>query len=614
MPQNIDILWLVEHVAREMDVAAICTGILQKQHRLKCRVHQLFYEASYYIRAYNPKVVIVPYFYDASNPILCDIIKAWPQAVIFDLTWEQLFYKNQVKRKMPTSAFVKETVIHHAWGDFFRDFLVECGITPGNIYNNGNPALQLYLPPYAGYYDKRNQLARQYQLDAGKKWLFVPESYKWALVTPEYIRFFSKAFSVDEKELQAMHIFSRDSLLQVLRWLHRLSCEVEDIQIIFRPKPSTSLTAMIHFFHQNVARETRIHFLKKESVRDWSLNSDIVMSTFSTSLIEAATAGKPVYFFEPVPLLEAFDGEWYGFLPHLKQYNDLRDIFDAPPAHSLENPLKQWARNKMLVHGDAIGNLIPIITQLHKKVPQNRPHLPVIIDQDRFDFPPSDHESDFFTQETVQNKKNAWLAYLTNIGNSSNNTTKDNNNAVQPYPFGLSNLKKEITNEMGKHKEKEIDTVFTHILNCPPNPLVWLAKGKERLKEGENLAGKIFIKSALSQLATMPDKTPSELFKTASTYRTIGDFTYSKKWYRKLLQHKALPIDLQIRSLYHLAQIADAGGNRKWKHYYKKCLALLVNKGQKSMMDYYHTASIYKVLGQLPRKGNIHNHHNPMQR
>ena len=60
----------------------------------------------------------------------------------------------------------------------------------------------------------------------------------------------------------------------------------DSLEIILRPRPSVSTGEFLGFFRHRVGGDTgRIRFLKEGSVREWIMASDVVISSYSTSLI-----------------------------------------------------------------------------------------------------------------------------------------------------------------------------------------------------------------------------------------------------------------------------------------------------------------------------------------
>ena len=75
---------------------------------------------------------------------------------------------------------------------------------------------------------------------------------------------------------------------------------------------------MLNFMHRTVKNPSaNLKIIKTETAREWILAADHVMSSHSTTLIEAALAGKPIHRFSPEAYPEAVALEWHGLVPLL---------------------------------------------------------------------------------------------------------------------------------------------------------------------------------------------------------------------------------------------------------------------------------------------------------
>lgn len=372
--KRIEVLWLIEHIAREMDVACAVKCLAKARYGLEIEIRHVYLHAAENMQKYRPKVVALHAFYNSQDLAIKDYVARWPSAVFFDLAWEEIFYKGHLRMKAPADDFTRHRVIHHAWGDFFKRYLVQNGVEEKNVFLNGNPAYQLYLSPYNGYYRDKNWLAQKYGLDKNKRWIIVPENYRWAFINDGTIDW-RVSQGADRNELLGMREFARDSLCYLLKWCNETAKDGR-LEIIFRPKPVTMLTEMEGFFNERVAepRSAGLHFIKGESVREWILASDVVISSFSTTLIEAAIAGRPAYMVEPLPLSESFSADWYEYVPRIQNEAEFKTACLENTSPKL-NSLKAWAEGEMLSNGDPISNLADFLYSLtrHSKVSVVRP-------------------------------------------------------------------------------------------------------------------------------------------------------------------------------------------------------------------------------------------------
>jgi hypothetical protein len=160
-----------------------------------------------------------------------------------------------------------------------------------------------------------------------------------------------------------MREFCRESLAQLLLWCNEAG-KNDELEIVFRPRPATNSQLMDEFFKEHVGSPTRqLHFTKAETVREWILASDVVMSSYSTSLIESAIAGKPIYMVEPIPIPESLSCDWYDLVSRIHTNADFQQACMAPVTDNYCD-LQNWAEGAMLSNGDPIHGLADFIAGL----------------------------------------------------------------------------------------------------------------------------------------------------------------------------------------------------------------------------------------------------------
>jgi surface carbohydrate biosynthesis protein len=418
MNKKIDVLWLVEHIAREMDVACAVKAIAESRYNLNIVVRNVYQHAVENLHSFDPEVVVHPFFYFLKGALATeDYVRVWPSAVHFNLAWEEIHYKAHLKIKAPSDHFTRKKVIHHAWGNFYKRYLMENGVPEENIFVNGHPAYQLYLPPYVNYYRQRAWLAGKYALDPGTRWIFVPENYRWAFIGNK-VDLFTK-LGGDPQEMLALKKFSLASLEVLLKWCNQLTVD-KKVTVVFRPRPSTNSQLISDFVKQTIGRVSpNLHFIKDESVREWILASDVVISSYSTSLLEAAVAGKPSYMVEPIPIPASLYYDWYQHVTHLRTFNEfeavcLQDRLDGKGA------LRAWSVDEMLSHGDPILGLAEFMNHLvndHQRQGSIHRGFPLLnrlfysVDKKKY-FNPATHENDVFTDADVAERVTDWKQVL----------------------------------------------------------------------------------------------------------------------------------------------------------------------------------------------------------
>ncbi len=370
--QDIDVLYLYEYAARELDVACAVKAIAEQHYGLKIHVDQHpFGEMLSDLTRFRPRIVAIPQVTSSNIPYVLE----WPDAVYVNLMWEQILYKGNAKAKMPRGEFALRHMVHHVWGQESADLLKEQSVLATHIYINGNPTYALYQEPYRRYYERRDELARLYHLDPAKPWIFFPENYNWAFYNDVQLQsFVISGQSVDE--IYTMRDFCVRSFDEVMRWCEAAANRGR-VEVIVRPRPGTPLADF-----QNAVRKVvttipeHLHIVKDESVREWIINSDVVVTSYSTSLIEAAVAGKPVYILEPYPIPEAIGMDWHDLAPHIKARAEFEAMCQNAAVVAPDPRLGEWAQAMMMPRGDAIWGLTDFFYRLSRRQAARPPLLP----------------------------------------------------------------------------------------------------------------------------------------------------------------------------------------------------------------------------------------------
>ena len=345
-----DFCVLFERAAREIDVATALAHILSRRHGMTTEIVQQYAARAAVFGRIAPEVVILPYAYHQryNNHYLL----RWRKATFFNLTWEQLFYPGVAAAKSPTGEFAVQHVIHNAWSDVYADLLRARGVPEPHIFISGQPAYALYQEPYRRYFKTRSQVAQENGLDPARRWVFLPENYNWAFYDDAMLAELTRSGQPAE-QVAAMRAVVTASFETAMRWCAALARR-SDVELIIRPRPTTSPQLFRARLEEVVGPlPPRISITVRDTVREWILASDVVVSSYSTALIEAAIAGRPSFILEPVPLPASLHSEWHALLPHLRSEQELFAAALTPPGDG-DSPLGQWARSTLLSKGDPI--------------------------------------------------------------------------------------------------------------------------------------------------------------------------------------------------------------------------------------------------------------------
>ena len=365
----LDIVFLYEHAARELDIAC---AIAARLRRMSLDVEVVHWPTGFptAVLRLQPKIVVLPFCYIEQS--YDALLAYWRTSTFFNMAWEQLFYLGNQKAKTPRGEFATKHVIHHAWSDFYAAYLHGKGISSDRIILNGQPAYTLYDSPYRGYFPSRQELSDQYGLDTTRRWVFFPENYNWAFYSDFMLEQFIKSGQSPD-DVDAMREFCDLSLKAVLGWCAKAA--QGDIELILRPRPSTTKDEFEDFVKRVLfERPEHLHIIQEGSIREWILASDIVVSSYSTSLIEAAVAGKPVFILEPLPIPASLHVDWHDLLPHIKTEQHFLQVC-VGEKNKTDMRLSKWARQTLMGRGDAIQNLTGFLTSLARNE-INTPPIP----------------------------------------------------------------------------------------------------------------------------------------------------------------------------------------------------------------------------------------------
>ncbi|HXF54869.1 MAG TPA: hypothetical protein VNK52_12165 [Hyphomicrobiaceae bacterium] len=366
--RSVDVLFLIEHVDRELDAASCIVEVLERRFAISADIRNYYSDMLFCLGRYQPAIVVTPFCYFLDHHPMKDYAAAWPKALFFNMAWEQILYRMNETVKVPKDAFARGRVHHVCWTRKYRDFIAALGADPNKLHLTGNPVMKFYDAPYNDYFAARRELAGRYGLDPGRKWVLFPENYRWAFLSEGQMAAFV-AQDASPHHLAAARQYCVSSLTALFETLQELN-RADDPLVILRPRPATSAHEMTAFMRKAAPRgAANVRIIKGESAREWILAADHVISSYSTTLIEAAIAGKPLHVFSPVPFPEALADEWYRHAPLLKSRQELLAAIRAPGRKAASAPLEAWARETLLPNGDPLQIIAERIAALRRALP-----------------------------------------------------------------------------------------------------------------------------------------------------------------------------------------------------------------------------------------------------
>ena len=354
-------LALVEHVDRELDLLCLLKALLKSRHGIELKIANFYADAPLLLSRPAPRLVLTPFFYAAEDIVLKDYVAGWPNTRFVNLAWEQLFYPSHQAIKAPRDRFTRKEVTHLAWSQAFVDYLLANGVMPRMTRLVGHGMYRLYGHPYRDYFAGRAELAAEFALDPAKPWVFVPENYRWAFFTDSKLKRLVKR-GVEQAELFEMRDYCRCSMAELVRWCQALARSGE-AEVIFRPRPATSIAELTEFVAETLGGEApAFRIVKDRSAREWVLASDVVASSYSTVLIEAALAEKAIVRIAPEPTPAGIRYDWCDLAPEAADKAGFLDACRRADPSSVD-PLRQWAEETFFPAGDPVERLVETIAE-----------------------------------------------------------------------------------------------------------------------------------------------------------------------------------------------------------------------------------------------------------
>jgi hypothetical protein len=246
------------------------------------------------------------------------------------------------------------------------------------------------------------------------------------------------AQGVEMEDLEAQRVYCRESLAAAAQWLAALARGGEH-EAILRPRPAVNTMQLRAFVKEHVGDiPQNLRILKQESVREWIFASDLIVSSISTALIEAAVAGKPILRASPRPVPPSLWYDWCARVPVVETEEAFLAAIGGTPDMSGTESVRAWATQSFKVGArptEQIARLlVALATQaapnggaayasarsdgaswLRKAIPLLPPRLRHSIRvryEPGYFFSYETHEKDLFGDFEVERRTKAWRRIL----------------------------------------------------------------------------------------------------------------------------------------------------------------------------------------------------------
>lgn len=316
--KKIDVLIVFEHRNRELESAVRISSIL-KQNGFTCEIVQIGWNEAIAKYKYSPKTLVVPWCYDDRDLSGWLEYKAQNHRLnIVNLHCEQLTFSDAIDFTLP-QGIAKKTY-HCSWGDYFTKNLLESGVDLKTIIQTGSPRLDFFKP----FFEKaeKSDYAGMYNLKSRSKWVLLVGNFSQIYLSKARIEELEKR---GFNNMQQSVDLATKSFCIIVEWIRKILNQNYDIEYIYRPHPSEKINESLNELENSYEN---FHIIKDEEIRKWYQVCDVAFVWCSTSSVEAAYSGIPVFSLRPIEFPDNKKIELVELLDQIKNYEDLRNLIE----------------------------------------------------------------------------------------------------------------------------------------------------------------------------------------------------------------------------------------------------------------------------------------------
>ena len=213
---------------------------------------------------------------------------------------------------------------HLCWGKDYYDYLRNMGYINEKNTIVGAIQLDFFKKEFVKVGYTREQLAKKYFLPIEKKWiLFISDFvFNSEMITEQIIN----GGDWPEKVVRARYSYGKKSCKVILEWFAKFLSEHKDYIVIYRKHPVEMVTDDIKEFANN---NSGFYTVSALNVREWIVNSDRIVSWYSTTVVECMAAGKNMIVVRPFVLDSDSGFDEYDFYKDYYKITRYEELCDA---------------------------------------------------------------------------------------------------------------------------------------------------------------------------------------------------------------------------------------------------------------------------------------------
>ncbi len=340
---QVDVLIFVEHIDRELDSAIRVLEVLNKEYKLSVGIASIEFDLFYTWKNFNPKVICLPYCKSSENLIVRIFKRKLGNNVVFiNMQYEQILSRYSKLTKRPRDDFAKKELFHFTWGEYFKNYLIDNGVTHEHIYITGKPEIEILLKEINTSKSlTKSKLGDKFGLSTSKRWLFLPLNDGIVFEELKQIEESIKKGSRGQESL-ILKEYITESVYVLLDWL--MNCDncltTSNIEIILRPHPSVSSNQYNELIKKRYGHmPIHINVIKEFTAKEWVVSSDICITNYSSVALDSAAVGIPTYIIEHRKRPTFSETEWISKFPTIESYQEFLSCIDSE--YYIDECLKQ---------------------------------------------------------------------------------------------------------------------------------------------------------------------------------------------------------------------------------------------------------------------------------
>ncbi len=300
MKMKMKILIVYERKNRELE-SAVLLKLKFESLGHECVIAQFYESDKFNISKKSVfDVIFVPHLY-CSKEVYRTLARFGNTKEIINLQYEQVLSKKWEDLGHHTPTDLAMNYKHICWGRATQTRLLNSGIKSDNCVLTGALHMDLLDSSIEASRQAKSNLSFKFNLSPDKKWKLFLSSFTYADISEASLKQNEKVANTDLSSFKDIHTQSRDELLL---WFDAVLKKDRSSYLIYRPHPDEADLGKLKDLQTKYENFKVINY---GGAKDWIQASELILSWYSTTVVESHFLKKPYVILRPIPLPDAFD-------------------------------------------------------------------------------------------------------------------------------------------------------------------------------------------------------------------------------------------------------------------------------------------------------------------